>query len=227
MSFVSSLSVRAAFLIVGFIGLLAAAPAFAQTPSAKAPATDATATNPQGQFIQNLGDQAVTILANKKISAEERNTQFRNMLRDSFDLSTIARFVIGRSWLTATPAQQTEYMDLFEKLVIKTYSDRFSLYTGEGFKVRSVVPEGDKDFIVNSDITHPDGTPPTVVSWRVRQKTDKMGIIDVVVEGISMSVTQRQDYSAVLQRNGGDIEALLSLMRERVGGPQTADAKKS
>jgi phospholipid transport system substrate-binding protein len=100
--------------------------------------------------------------------------------------------------------------------------------TGEGFKVRNVVPEGDKDFIVNSDISHPDGTPPTVVSWRVRQKADKMGIIDVVVEGISMSVTQRQDYSAVLQRNGGDIESLLSLMRERVAGPATAtaDAKK-
>ncbi len=225
MSFLSFSRFRLAFLTAGLVGFLAASPALADPP---APTTEASATAPQGQFIQNLGDKAVSILSNKKLTAEDRNARFRDMLRDSFDLNTIARFVIGRSWLSATPTQQAEYMDLFEKLVIKTYSDRFSLYTGEGFKVRNVVPEGDKDFIVNSDITHPDGTPPTVVSWRVRQKTDKMGIIDVVVEGISMSVTQRQDYSAVLQRNGGDIEALLALMRERVAGPTTttANAKK-
>jgi len=182
----------------------------------EAPKTEAAIATPQGKFIQDLGDKAISILADKKITDEERNNQFRNMLRDTFDLQTIARFVIGRNWASATPEQQKEYMELFEALVVKTYSDRFALYTGEGFKVRSTVPEGDKDTVVNSDITHPDGSAPTVVTWRVRQKADKMGIIDVVVEGVSMSVTQRQEYSSVIQRNGGDIGALIDLMRQRI-----------
>ncbi len=206
--------------------MLTAPLVMAQEPAA---ATEAVAElSEQAKFIQSLGDRAVAILANKAISPEERNTQFRNMLRETFDLPTIARFVIGRtSWATATPEQQKEYMDLFEALVVKTYSDRFAFYTGEGFKARSSTPEGDKDVIVNSNITHPDGSAPTSVAWRVRQKDGKMGILDVVVEGVSMSVTQRQEYSAVIQRNGGDIGALLTLMRDRVstGAPAKEEKK--
>ncbi|MGE4351637.1 MAG: phospholipid-binding protein MlaC, partial [Bdellovibrionales bacterium] len=142
--------------------------------------------------------------------------KFWDLLRGGFALKTIGRFVIGRSWALASAEQREEYMKLFERLVIKTYSDRFSLYTGEGFKVQSSIPESEKDTIVNSDITHPDGSAPTTVAWRVRTKNGKMGIIDVVVEGISMSVTQRQEFSSVIQRNGGDFAALLDLMRQRV-----------
>ncbi len=181
--------------------------------------------SPQGKFIQDLGDKAIAILADKSLTDEQRNQQFRQMLRDSFDLVTIGRFALGRNWRAATPEQQKEYMGLFEELVVKTYSDRFALYTGEGFKVRNVRPEGEKDFIVNSDITRPDGSPPTTVDWRLRQKSGKLGIIDVVVEGVSMSVTQRQEYASVIERNGGNIDALLDMMRERIKAPTAKSGK--
>lgn len=220
---------RAAVFSLCLLGALAITPSYANTPVAPAPAQQISGEqqelSAQSKFIQSLGDRAIALLANKEIPAEERDSQFRTILRDSFDLQTIARFVIGRSWMTATPEQQKEYMDLFEALVVKTYSDRFALYTGEGFKVRSSVPETDKDTIVNSNITRPDGSASTTVTWRVRTKGDKMGIIDVVVEGVSMSVTQRQEYSSVIQRNGGDVGALLELMRKRVA-EQPIDAKK-
>lgn len=184
--------------------------------------TEISVQSAQGKFIQSLGNRAIAILADKSISAEQRSTQFRAMLRESFDLPTIGRFVIGRSWNAATPEQRAEYSRLFEELVVKTYSDRFALYTGEGFRVRAVRPEGEKDYIVNSDITHPDGSAPTTVDWRVRQKDGRLGIIDVVVEGVSMSVTQRQEYAAVIQRNGGNLDGLLDLMRQRVQEPGKA-----
>jgi len=206
---------RTAFVLTALLSASLASPVLANDAPPASASTQA-ALSPEGRFVQNLGDKAVAILANKALSADQREEQFRDMLRNNFDLQTIARFVIGRSWMTATPAQQDEYMSLFEALVVKTYSERFKLYTGEGFIVSDSRPEGTKDFIVNSNITHPDGSPATVVTWRLRQKGDKMGVIDVMVEGVSMSVTQRQEYSSVIQRNGGDIEALLSMMRTRV-----------
>jgi len=98
--------------------------------------------------------------------------------------------------------------------VVKTYGDRLNFYSGEGFRVIAARPESDSDVVVGSEITHADGSQPTHVDWRVRQRNGKLGVIDVVVEGISQSVTQRQEYTSIIQRNGGDIEPLLASMRQ-------------
>jgi len=187
---------------------------------------EAVKTQP-GRFIQDLGDRAIAIIANKNITVAQRSEKFRQILNDSFDLKTIGRFVIGRSWNTATPAQQQEYMRLFEGLVVKTYGDRLTLYTGEGFTVISVRPESEKDFIIASQITHPDGSEPTTIDWRVRQRDGKLGVIDVVVEGVSLSVTQRQEYAAIIQNNGGQIDPLLQKMREQLNAPAAQTAGTS
>jgi phospholipid transport system substrate-binding protein len=140
-------------------------------------------------------------------------------------MKTIARFVIGRSWNSATPAQQSEYMDLFKALVIKNYGQRMTLYTGEGFRVTGTRPESEMDTTVLSQITHPDGSEPTSIDWRVRQRDGKLGVIDVIVEGVSLSVTQRQEYAAVIQNNGGEIEGLLKVMRDQLNAPTVADGQ--
>ncbi|MFA5040126.1 MAG: ABC transporter substrate-binding protein [Bdellovibrionales bacterium] len=181
---------------------------------------------PTGKFIQDLGDRAIKIVADKKLSADQRSAAFSQLLSEDFDLKTIGRFVIGRSWASATPEQQTEYMDLFKSLVLRTYGDRMTLYTGEGFEVVGTRPESDMDTTVLSQITHPDGSKPTAIDWRVRQKNDRIGVIDVIVEGVSLSVTQKQEYASVIQNNGGQIEGLLKVMREQVSKRASADASK-
>jgi len=179
---------------------------------------------PAGKFVQDLGDSVISVIADPNVTADKRTQKFRQILRDSFDLPTIGRFVIGRSWNVATSDQQKEYMQLFEELVVKTYGSRMSLYTGEGFSVIGTRPESEKDTIVTSNITHPDGSEPTVIDWRVRLRDGKLGVIDVVVEGVSLSVTQRQEYASVIQRNGGQIDGLLDLMRQQL---KDADAPQS
>lgn len=173
-----------------------------------------------GKFVQGIGDDAINAIADKALTVEQRNNKFRDILRHSFDLQTIGRYVIGRSWNSATPEQQKEYMRLFEELVIKSYGDKLSLYTGEGFTVTAVRAEDERDTIVNSQITHPDGSQPTTIDWRIRTRDGKMGVIDVVVEGVSLSVTQRQEYTAVIQRNGGQLDGLLEQMRQQLNGTQ-------
>jgi phospholipid transport system substrate-binding protein len=222
-------SARAAFLAAAFIaGTFCLAPCLAQAGDAPAGAAQAVVTHdeaiktPIGKFVQDLGDNAIGAIANKSLTHEQRSDKFREILRNSFDLMTIGRFVIGRSWNAATPEQQKEYMRLFQELVIKTYGDRMTLYTGEGFVVTGVRPESEKDTIVNSQITHPDGSEPTTIDWRVRNRDGKLGVIDVVVEGVSLSVTQRQEYASVIQNNDGQISALLDKMRQEL---QAADNK--
>ncbi len=184
--------------------------------SAAAKTHDAAIQTPQGRFIQDLGNNAIKIVANKKFTDEQRQEAFSAMLNDGFDLRTIGRFVIGRTWNTATPEQQAEYMDLFKSLVLRTYGSRMALYTGEGFEVVGTRPESELDTTVLSQITHPDGSQATKIDWRVRQKDGKMGVIDVVVEGVSLSVTQKQEYASVIHNNGGRIDGLLQMMRKQV-----------
>jgi len=117
---------------------------------------------PAGKFVEDLGDRAIATIADKTLTAAQREDKFRQILSDSFDLKTIGRFVIGRNWNAATPEQQKEYMHLFEELVIKSYGDKLTLYTGEGFIVTGARAESERDFYVNSQITHPDGSPPTL-----------------------------------------------------------------
>ncbi len=203
-------------------------------PSAHANSeTDATAALNAGQqqedtrsFIQNLGDKAIAILADKTAKPDDRDQTFRALMQRSFDLPTIARFVIGRNaWNGATQPEKDEYLDLFEKLVIHIYSDRFAMYSGEIFKVIDDHPEGERDTIVTSHVQRPDSTQPIIVDWRVRNFDGRLAIIDVIVEGISMSVTQRQEYSSVLQRNENNIEPLLKLMRDSLIKQDKAEAK--
>jgi len=209
---------RSGFLVVTLLCAVALAlPAWAEETAAQT--HDEALRTPTGKFIQDLGDRAIAVIANKALSQDQRRDKFRDILRTSFDLPTIGRFVIGRSWNAETPDQQKEYMHLFEELVIKTYGDRLTLYTGEGFQVVGARSETEKDTIVASQITHPDGSQPTSIDWRVRQRDGKIGVIDVVVEGVSLSVTQRQEYAAVIQRNGGQIDGLLAQMRQQLQGP--------
>lgn len=186
------------------------------------PASNAASTSeqaqqiPAGKFIQDLGNKAIGVITDKNLEEGQRSKKYSELLHDAFDLETIGHFVIGRAWDSAPVEQRQEYMKLFEQLVIRIYGDRLSFYSGEGFHVKAVRPETDKDTVVSSEITHPGGATPTTVDWRVRQNNGKFAIVDVVIEGVSQSVTQRQEYASIIQRDGGKLDQLLILMRQRV-----------
>ncbi len=175
-------------------------------------------TDGASKFIQGLGDKAVSTLSDKSISADAANTTFRNMLHQSFDLDLLGRFALGPSWKEIQPAQKQEYLKLFEQFVVQIYSDRFAMYSGETFKVTSAKAEDEegRDSYVTSEIIAPGGGHATQVDWRVRNKGGQYKVIDVIVEGVSMSVSQRSEFMAAIQRNGGDFDQFLKILRDRV-----------
>lgn len=163
-------------------------------------------------FIDNMAKRALDFLGNPATSQEQKTASFRKLLNDSFDLETISRFVLGRYWKTSTEQQRTEYQALFRSMVVDVYAKRFGDYKGQKFETRSHRADGEKDTIVTSFIVPTEG-PEVQVDWRVRYKNGRYQIVDVIVEGVSMSVTQRSEFAAVIQRGGGDVQVLLAHLR--------------
>ncbi|MEC7576448.1 MAG: ABC transporter substrate-binding protein, partial [Pseudomonadota bacterium] len=150
------------------------------------------------------------------LTTEQKKARFKKMLDTSFDIKTIARFALGLHWKSASEKEKTEYVGLFEKMVIDVYSRRFSEYNGQEFEVIGAQKRGKKDFVVTSSILPPEGEkgPDVRVDWRVRNRNGDLRVIDIIVEGISMGQTQRSDFAAVIQKGQGEVEYLLAELRK-------------
>lgn len=162
------------------------------------------------QFIDRLGNQAIETLRSPNLTLDQRENRFRSLLSKVFDLRFIGRFVLGKYWRRATPEQQSDYLVLFDEFVLHTYSARFGGYVGETLTVVGTRQANDKDVVVQTRIDRPN-SPPIIADWRVRATGDGYRIIDVMIEGISLAVTQRSEFGAVVQRDG--IEGLLTALR--------------
>lgn len=161
-------------------------------------------------FIKGLAQKGIGFLENRDISTEKREAEFRKLLQNNFDMKTIGRFALGRYWKTSTKEQQDEYLRLFENMIVEVYSRRFGEYNGEELKIISARTQGKKDVLVQSSIV-PNKGPEISVDWRVRQKKNgELKVVDVMVEGVSMSLTQRSDFASVIQRGGGNIDVLIA-----------------
>lgn len=168
------------------------------------------------RFISNLGDQTVMILQEPDLTLDEATAKFREIFASNFDIPTIGRFVLGRYWRSATAPQRQEFLELFQELIVETYARRFSEYSGQGFRVDGSRELSERDSMVSTVITNSQGASVATIDWRVRQRDGRQRIIDVVVEQISMGVTQRSDFDAVIQRGGGNIDVLLDALRDQI-----------
>jgi phospholipid transport system substrate-binding protein len=173
-------------------------------------AEDAKASAAEG-FVQNLTDSGVAFLSDETLSLEQQKKEFKTILNRDFDLNTIGRFALGRYWKSASKEQRDEYLKLFNGMVVDVYSKRFETYNGQDIQVTGSRPEG-KDTLVMS-VLKQNGGPDVRLDWRVRHKNGQYKVVDVIVEGVSMSLTQRSDFASVIQRGGGNVEALLQHLR--------------
>ncbi len=179
---------------------------------ARAAATVAAA--PAAVFMQNMADNAMHYLNADNIPEKEKTERLRALLRDGFDIKTIGRFVLGKHWQQASEDQRREYFSLFEDMVLQSYQNRLTVDKVKSFTITDVKPGGAEDSMVSSVIVRQSDPEPTNVTWRVRMEEGKMKIVDVLVNGISSSITQRSDFDSVIMKGGGKFEALLATMRD-------------
>ena len=173
----------------------------------------AKATNPT-EFIADLGDKAIRTLADTSVGDASRRMKFRILFLEGFDVKSLSRYAIGRYWRKASMDQRGEYQRLFTDFIVNTYANRFGQYSGEKLDVTGERAVKGKDTIVQSQIVRPKGAP-VRVDWRVRLRKSGFKVIDIVVEGVSMAITQREEFSSVIRRHGGKIDGLISELKRK------------
>lgn len=180
---------------------------FASLFSAKAAEADA--------FIRQVGNDTLKALEDKSLNQDKREALLRTLLTTHLDLEAVGRFCLGRYSRSLTDAQRPEYQKLFEDYLVKVYSQLLAQYDGQTFEVREGARAAGSESVVESQILRQSG-PPIRVDWKVHNKDGKPLVTDVVVEGVSMAFTQRQQFESVIQNNGGKIDALFAAMKKQI-----------
>ncbi len=175
----------------------------------------AASTNPKA-LVDGLVQQALALIRNKQLDDGARDRQFQALLDQNFDIPRISRFVLGRYWNAANADDLKAFNELFEQWVVRLYSTRFNDYSGETVNVTGARPESDTSYVVQSQLIHPDGSPPTQVNWQVNKGDNGFKILDVEVEGVSLALTEREEFASIIQRNGGSVASLNQAMQQKL-----------
>ncbi len=165
-------------------------------------------------FVQSMAQRALDFLESNETDKKEKAKKFENLLEDNFDMKTIGRFALGKYWRSSTKEEKKQYLELFQEMIVNVYSQRLSEYKGQKLETIGSRMTNKRDTLVMSIIKSNDGSPDIKVDWMVRYKNGKYKIIDVKVEGVSMAITQRQDFSSVIQRGGGKVSVLINHLKK-------------
>lgn len=163
-------------------------------------------------FMNQLVKDAGAALTAQGQTLEQREEKFRALLRDGFDMPFIARVALGKRWKTLAKPEQKTYTDLFSQFVLRTYAPRLGGFDPARFHVTGASPKGRRDMLVKTDIKQESGGA-VKAGWRVRLVDGQHRIVDIIVEGISMTLNQRREFGSVVQKGG--VSGLMEMLRAR------------
>ena len=175
---------------------------------------DAAAAEKALEFIEVLTVEALGLLGENNPDDAAFEEQFRTFIIKGFDVPFVGRVALGTYWRRATQEQQTEYQVLFRDYIVKTYAERFRLFSGETLEVTEVIEVDEDETVVRTEIVHPDD-PNISVDWHVRTGAETNLILDIIIEGLRLTRTLNDNFSDIIRVGGGDVEVLLQLLRDR------------
>lgn len=164
-------------------------------------------------MIQQTGDKLLAVV-NSSAGHAQKQTQLQQLVFQNVDVDGVARFVLGRFWRQATPQQQQEYMQTFRQLLVYAVTGQASTFQGASFGVVNAEqqPVG---IVVNTTVSVP-GKPQSNVQWVVAMVDGQPKIIDIIAEGTSLRLTERNDYAGVISQHGGQIQPLINAMKQQL-----------
>jgi len=168
-------------------------------------------------FVKSTGDQLIAII-NSNADNRQKRDQLARVMDASVDVDGIARFCLGRSWSRATPEQQQQFRQAFRAMLVTNISGRLGDYQGVRFTVGRAQQREDGD-VVSTVIERPNNAP-SQVQWLVSNIAGSPKIEDMITEGVSLRLTQRNDYESFLAQNGGNVGALVQALQRKAASQQ-------
>ena len=193
-------------LLVAGLALILVSPWIA--PEVQAAPADAKS------FVADIGERAIRELTPKDISEAERVKRMRALLAEAFDAKAIGKFILGIYWRRSTEDQRAEFLKLYKTVVSHSYAGLFKKYSGETFEVIRQVSVAGGGTIVYGRINRVNGSP-VAVELQVVKHSGTYKAVDFKIEGVSLPLTHRKEYSSVIRRNRGSVAGLLSVLRKK------------
>ena len=165
-------------------------------------------------FIQSTVNRASQVLS-ENISKEEKINQLKLIAKETVDIRGVGFYSLGAARKSLNDEQNNTYSILFEKYFLKSFSSRLAEYTNPEIEVKNKQILNDNYTIVNSILIATKDRPEVKIDWRVYTKNpDNPLIRDLIIEGLSLARTQKEEFASILNSNDGDITALFKILEE-------------
>ena len=165
-------------------------------------------------FVQSTVNRASQILS-KNISKEEKINQLKSIAKETVDIKGVGFYSLGSARKNLNDSQIIEYLKLFEGYFLKSFSSRLAEYTNPEIEVNDKKVLNKNYTIVNSLLVGTSERPEVKIDWRVYTKDPENPLIrDLIIEGLSLARTQKEEFSSILNSNDGDINALFKTLEE-------------
>ena len=165
-------------------------------------------------FVQSTVNRASQILS-KNISKQEKIDELKLIAKETVDIKGVGFYSLGSARKNLNDKQKTQYLNLFEKYFLKSFSSRLSEYTNPKIEVQGKEVLNDNYTIVKSLLIATTERPEVKIDWRVYTKNpDNPLIRDLIIEGLSLARTQKEEFASILNSNSGDMNALFKVLEK-------------
>ena len=169
------------------------------------------------EFVTELVNEAISKLADKNLTKVEKEQFIEKIALDNVDINALALYTLGELRKTSEKQDIKNYQIVFEKYFLKSLTSRLSDYSTSIFEVVSSDKKSSNYTIISSVVIPKDGSPKIKIDWRIYTKNPEKPLIrDLIVEGLSLARTQKEEFSSILSSNNNDINILIGKLKEFV-----------
>ena len=169
------------------------------------------------EFVSELITEAISKLSDKNLSDEQKTEFIEKVALENVDISALSLYTLGELRKSAAEEQINKYQKTFEKYFLKSLTSRLTDYSSSKFEVLEADKKSNNYTIISSKITPSDGGPEIKIDWRIYTKNPEKPLIrDLIVEGLSLARTQKEEFASILSSNDNDINMLISKLEEFV-----------
>ena len=166
-------------------------------------------------FVAELVDEAISKLSDINSTKDEKSKFIEKIALENVDINALGLYTLGELRKSTNESVISRYQKAFEKYFLKSLTSRLTDYSSSQFKVLSVDKKSTNYSIVNSKVTPGDGGPEIKIDWRVYTKNPEKPLIrDLIVEGLSLARTQKEEFASILNSNNNDINFLIIKLKE-------------